>query len=66
MNSQPELEVYVEAAADLANSIIHDIQHNNTKISTRTVRALNKFVQISNAVADLPDVDFDEKKHKLN
>jgi hypothetical protein len=48
-----KLSAYVNAAADLAESVRIDIKHNNGVIENETVLALNRFIVASNEVAEI-------------
>jgi hypothetical protein len=65
MKTKQLLANYVNAAADLAESIRNDIQHNNEKVSNKTVLALNKFVVSANDIQDL-EAELNHDNHKLN
>jgi hypothetical protein len=48
---EAKLAIYVNAAADLAESVRLDIVDNDEQISKDTILALNRFVQASQEVA---------------
>lgn len=49
------LAEYVNRAADLAELLRSDIQHNDSKISNKTILALNAFIIASNAFEEFND-----------
>lgn len=55
------LNNYAHAAANLAESVKHDIQHGGV-IEDNTVLALNDFIIAANAVADQIQILEDEKR----
>lgn len=60
-----DLTKYVNAGADLAESIAKDIEHGN-KITNETVLALSKFAIAARDVATMLDnIDSDENGTKL-
>lgn len=59
------LTLYVNKASDLAECLRHDIQHNDSKVSTKTILALNTFIIAANQIKDLTDI-IDKNSIKLN
>ncbi len=59
------LAEYVNKAADLAEAVRMNIQHNDGLIDNKTVLALNAFIIVANAVEGLPDDEI-EDNIKLN
>lgn len=49
------LAEYVNRAADLAELVRYDIQHNDNRITDKTVLALNAFIIASNAFEEFSD-----------
>lgn len=54
-DEQLQLALYVHRASDLAESVRHNIQHNNGVITPETIAILNAFVTAANQIKDLTE-----------
>lgn len=67
-NAKKVIQKYINAAADLAEAVKHDIVHEGV-ITDDTVNKLNKFYIAANEVSDLLtelELTDNEKNRKLN